>query len=251
MKLRCVFILLFAGIYVFADPLRQGVGTDELVGEWDVYIVNHDEKNLLADYYCEIRTDGTVDLIMPAPGGKKVWGRMIYQQNRLTLQLPDQEVESRNGAKTEKRGLIAAYADRDVIEFRNDFQPDLTFRLERRRDDNKLTLEWLTGSWSLFQKNLQTGEERRAPFELVFSADGSYSFTGEGAERLNKECAGTGQIENNRLFLKNRCRERDSLWFGAVFFRDDERLVLNRLDAFVRAERSSALPRESQETGKK
>lgn len=248
--LFCLFLLL-AGISAFADPLPEEWNREELAGEWDVYIVNRRQKNLLADYHCRILPDGTAQLIAPDSAEPRLWGKMICDRGKLTLLLPEQESENREEGQAEKRGLIAEYTDGGVIEFHSDFQPDLIFRLERRREKNVLTREWLTGSWSLFQKNLQTGEERRAPFELVFSADGSYSFTGEGAERLNKECAGTGQIENNRLFLKNRCRERDSLWFGAVFFRDDERLVLNRLDAFVRAERSSALPRESQETDKK
>ena len=107
-----------------------------------------------------------------------------------------------------------------------------------------MTPDRLTGSWSLIQKNLKSGEERVAPFHLVFSEDGSYSFTGKDAERLNAEYAGSFEVKNNRLFLKNQCKEEDSLWFRSVFFRDGDRLVLNRLDVFVRAEKLPASSRQ-------
>ena len=247
--LFCLFILL-AGVSAVADPLPEEWNREELAGEWDVYIVNRREKNLLADYHCRILPDGTAQLIAPDSSEPRLWGKMICDRGTLTLLLPELEPENREGGQAEKRGLIAEYTDGGTIEFHSDFQPDLIFRLERRREENVLTREWLVGSWSLIQKNLVTGEERVAPYELLFTADGQFSFTGREAEHLNAEYAGTWQVENLRLRLNNRCRNADSLWYQTVFFRDGDRLVLNRLDVFVRAERISALPEEGTSSSK-
>ena len=244
MKLLCYFFCLLAAVSAAASQAPTEAMPEGFAGEWDVYIVNRKEKNLLADYHCRIQPDGTAELITPGSAGKQVWGRIVYHDKKLTLLLPEQENENGKEAQAEKRGLIADSSSGDAIEFRNDFQPDLVFRLERRRNGNGLTPDWLTGSWSLIQKNLKSGEERVAPFHLVFSEDGSYSFTGKDAERLNAEYAGSFEVKNNRLFLKNQCKEEDSLWFRSVFFRDGDRLVLNRLDVFVRAEKLPASSRQ-------
>lgn len=239
MKFLFCFFLMLTVVTAVADQTAAENMPEDFVGEWDVFIVNHQEKNLLADYYCRILADGTVELITPDSAEKQLWGKMIYYQKKLTLLLEKERDTEKEEIQKEKRGLIACRVSRDAIEFQNDFQPDLILRLERRNSGNRLTPDWLVGSWSLIQKNLKSGEERVAPFQLIFSADGSYSFAGKDAEHLNAEYAGSSKIENNRLYLKNQCRTADSLWFQTVFFRDRDRLVLNRLDVFLRAEKVS------------
>lgn len=234
------FLLSAAAVSAVADQIPGASLPNDFAGEWDVYIVNHQEKNLLADYHCRILADGTVESITPGAAEKILRGRLTYVQKKWTLLLPEKNPDAgKDEIQKEKRGLIACRVSRDAIEFQNDFQPDLILRLERRNSGNRLTPDWLVGSWSLIQKNLKSGEERVAPFQLIFSADGSYSFAGKDAEHLNAEYAGSSKIENNRLYLKNQCRTADSLWFQTVFFRDRDRLVLNRLDVFLRAEKVS------------
>lgn len=233
--------LLLAVVSVAAGSVAEKI-PQEFVGEWDAYIVNHGEKNLLADDRFSISTDGIVETITPGSAKRRIPGRLIYHRRQLILLLPETKRENSEETPAEKRGLIADCVDETGIEFRNEFQPDLVFRLERRHPEQLLTAEWLVGTWSLVQKNFKTGEERVAPFKLVFSPDGNFSFAGKGAETLNAEYAGSCRIENNRLFLENQCETADSLWFQTVFFRDRDHMVLNRLDAFICAKRDSAPP---------
>ena len=236
--MKYLFLLTFLLISVsIVGQSPKELSPERFAGEWNVYIVNNGEKNLLADYRCRIQTDGEIKRIVSDSNRVLHWGRIMFQGESLTLLLSEQKVKNKEGKQEEKRGIVGRVAGNDVIEFRNAFQPELVLHFERRRNDDALTSEWIVGTWTLVQMNLKTQEKRIAPYRLVFSKDGRCSFTGKDVEQLNADCAGSYKMEKGVLLIENSCKEKDSLWFQPVFFRDGDQLTLNRLDVFIRAER--------------
>ncbi len=232
MKYRFAFLLFFA---VSAVCVCRGDNSvpDRLSGLWDVYVIKNGEKNFLAGYCYEVKRGGRVEMISGGTGRRHYAGDFCTAGGQLMLLLHDGAQKADNAV----HGIAVDFDGLNALNFLNSFSPGISLRLERRQDDNNLTAGWLRGSWSLIQQKTYSGEEKTAPFALVFASDGKYFFTGSNAERMNTEYAGSYEIKDRRIFLSGNCRDENSMWYNAVFFRDGSRLVLNRMDVFIRAEK--------------
>ena len=94
-----------------------------------------------------------------------------------------------------------------------------------------LKKENVVGKWNLFQRDPEHENIRKAPFTVEFLENGSYAISND------PENCGTWRIEGALMILKNTNREEGALGHQARFFADGERLVLNRMDVYVYAER--------------
>lgn len=142
MRVLSFFICMLTAFGAVAEQ----VPAESFAGEWLVYVVDRGEKSFLADYRCEIQRDGTAVQVYPDQRKRKIWGKISRYKQKIALILPESESADGKDAPAEKRGLIADSAGGDVIEFRSDFQPGMSLRLERRRSDAGPAPEWLAGT---------------------------------------------------------------------------------------------------------
>lgn len=222
MKPILLFPLCLAAFALFGG----GRSIEKFVGEWEVFVAVQENKNFRPDYTCSFGADGVWRRIL-ADGKAEVQGKIVSTDSGVFLVSSNAEAEK--GRDKTVEGIPVAVVSDSVLELNNGLQPEMAMRFEK--GSSYLKKENVVGKWNLFQRDPEHENIRKAPFTVEFLENGSYAISND------PENSGTWRIEGALMILKNTNREEGALWHQARFFADGERLVLNRMDVYVYAER--------------
>lgn len=191
-------------------------------GDWAVYVVIEGNKNFMHPYLYQFDQKGTWKMVQ---NGKEMrLGSVKVFENKFVL-IPEKA----------KHGIISTSLSQKRIEFRNEMQQHIFLCCEKVEDRKKiLTPEQILKTWKIVQVLHGTGQKKNAPFTVTFLKDGSYNVT--AGDEKNETDSGTWQIRDGLLYLTNRNTKPETLWYKAVFFADQDKLILNRMDTYCYAE---------------
>lgn len=199
---------------------------EKFAGEWEVFVAIQGNKNFRPDYTYSFGADGVWRRIQ-ADGKAEVQGKIVSTDSGVFLVASNAKAEA--GKDKTVEGIPVAVVSDSVLELNNGLQPDMVMRFEK--GSSHLKKENVVGKWNLFQKYSEHKNIRKAPFTVEFLENGSYAISND------PENSGTWRIEGAVLILKNTNRQEGALWYQPRFFMDGGRLVLNRMDVYVYAER--------------
>ncbi len=222
-KARIVCILsalvLSVGMLRAADAEKPSPA-ERLVGEWQGYIENRGEVTFKTSYRYRLSPDGSWTIHDDSAGSDERQGWFKAEAGTLFLQ-------PRAAAEKNQNAAIAAAIVSDVrFEIPNSLLPHRKLFYSRLSASDAMTLEAATGKWQLKQKLFDSGEIRKAPYIVEFKDDFTYQVTQDGKTLPPEWSAGSFEIENGFLKLKNTFREA-GFWRNPVFFRKDGRLIYN------------------------
>lgn len=224
MKTVLLFLLCLAAFTSFGGEHS----IEKFAGEWEVFVVIQGNKNFRPDYTCLFGADGVWRRIQ-ADGKAEVQGKIVSTDGGVFLVSSTANGEAGQGKDKTVEGIPVAVVSDSVLELNNGLQPDMVMRFEK--GSSHLKKGNVVGKWNLFQKDPENKNTRKAPFTVEFLENGSYVISND------PENSGTWRIEGAVLTLKNTNRQEGALWYQPRFFADGERLILNRMDAYVYGER--------------
>ena len=220
MKQTCITLLLLISIFIFADQKTDvAISAENMIGEWQGYVVNKNEMTFQTPYRYVFNSDGTWSIREPA-GQAMQQGWFKIHSDQLWLQPLEAAKKETNSA------ITAMIVNETQLELPNPLDENLKLLLIKESALPHVEREQLSGAWRIKQKSLSTGEVKTAPFELHFLPDGRYQVV-QGSEKLSSDWSkGTFELTDRLIVLKNTWKD-GGLWQNPVFFWFNDQINYN------------------------
>ncbi len=237
MKILLMFFCFLAG-FLFAENAGDTISLipdeTDLIGTWHGFLISKNEPVFCSTEIYSFSENKTwsiqEDNQEAIPQG---WYKI---SNGILLLQPKEAMEKR-----ENSAIYASIINSKKIEIPNPFDNDYKLQLIKADSIERIEKQSIIGKWKMFQKNVQTGDIKKAPFLLTFFEENKYVLEQENSEKqkilFSPEWAtGIYRIHNNLLILKNAFPGQ-GLWDRPIFFLLGNKLRYNNAQYCIWCER--------------
>ena len=208
-----------------------------MIGDWTSFITNRGTPVKLTGTDYRFLASGTWEMIDEADHSKSEpqgWYRIIPDDSKLLLQPHDAAV------KEESSAITAQLRDDNSFIIPNPMEDEPTALLFIRKDTLSIpTMSSLAGTWTITQTDLESKEERVAPYTLTLKEDGTYTVQQPDKELPAEWAKGTYTISGIRIQLKNAF-SGTGLWNAPAFFLLDHVLRYDNSKYCLRCEKKAS-----------
>ena len=206
---------------------------DEIIGEWQGYVLNHGKITFMSPVRYHFLPSGTWSI----QDGK----RCAIQQGWYKLDSDAIYLQPLQAARANENAAVKAHwKNRNAFEVPNPIDKNQGMIFIRKKSVRKMYIRDIIGTWRLKQYNLYTGKMKEAPFLMQIKSNGTYDVVSDDAASLSKEwSSGTFEISGEKLYLKNKYTA-PGLWNKPSFFLLDGKLRYNNSQYCLWCERTHA-----------